>query len=169
MFVQSLGEAWTSWMLYVVYFFLYLVVVLGLERIAYFFFGKDVSIVTIKVVGFPIWIIYLVIEQVCHIVYWPWRFRQRRLLREIFEIETPGWETQGKVDDILKQKAGVLAQLFEDQEKIRKDGGDTSVIDRYIRDAKKDFWQAHRVAIKANYSAPERLRDYPDISKVYNG
>jgi len=157
MFVQSLGEAWSSWGKYVAYVFLYSGAVVGLATIMSYFFGKRAGIITTKVVGFPFWAIYLVVEQISHIVYWPWHYRQNRLLREIFEIETP---TQSKVDEVLGQKAWDLKMLFQQQEEERKAKNDTGQHNASIRTFKKDFWLAHSVARKANYGVLPRLTDY---------
>ena len=99
---------------------------------------------------------------------WPWRFRNERLFGEIYDIPVPDGEPDSEsiqiVRDRLRELASNLGRYFGRQELLRHmpnaDREDVKWIDRKVRLAKSDFWEARGLAKRFGFDVGSSYTDY---------
>ncbi|MCJ7792904.1 MAG: hypothetical protein MUP45_02920 [Candidatus Marinimicrobia bacterium] len=147
----------------------YLGFVFGGREVLDHFFGWKVADPYINIVGFPIIVFLWMLEKIKEGVTWPWRYRNRRLLKEIFGVRR-GSElnfkdfraAQKKVDSKLGILAGYLKWAFDQQEEARRNHKlipELEANDR-VKERKQAFWLAHGIARKGGYQVKKLYSDY---------
>lgn len=146
---------------------LYTLTVFGLYRSAVYYFGYYGGLVIAYSVGLPIVaivFIYVLGKQIFVTIFgWPERYRNRRLLKEIFGIEKMGPDfinpNQTRVDKKLEILAISCKESFDEQEKARRRGEVYEKTEELIKN-KRAFWSAHWLAKKNDFWVYSRIEQY---------
>lgn len=146
----------------------YLALLFGGGKLVEFFLGDEASWLFYDVVGFPMNLIAAPLAGAGNLISMPWRRRNRRLFREAFGfIPEEGYvkssRDQGEVDNVLARRAARAQDAFAKQEEAREEWRrrpeevDLGWYSELATEAKREFWQAHKLARTYGYEAPETI------------
>lgn len=150
----------------------YFGLVIAIHLVTDYFFGWVAADRVTKFIGFPIRLVFWICNQLKRVVTWPWRYRNRRLLLELFRVEVATAltqadrkrkEAQREVDRELIYRARGLRRAFDRQEAARKHPLNKTNLEAAnddVKRAKKEFWFAHGVAKRGGYRVRKRYSDY---------
>jgi hypothetical protein len=165
-FLEVLSNPWVT---RIVIVGIYLGIVFGGYRVLEYFFGYIIADRCINVIGFPIIVFLWVFKKIKEGLTWPWRYRNRRLLKEIFRVqraEDLDYEekqaAQKQVDSKLVLFAGRLQRAFDNQVEARERHKllPELMANDYVKDCKREFWFNHNVAKKGGYMTKKRYSEY---------
>lgn len=147
---------WAVWIAVMVVF-AYVVVTFLLTGVIDYFFGKEVAQLFFSVFGCLIVTVGWGLDLLFKGLSWPWKYRNRRLLRETFGLSNSDpWVVNRKLEDLAQD----LDKAFKTQVKVRILPEDTTFVDADVRFAKKKFWSAHALAKKNGFPVHGSYKDY---------
>jgi hypothetical protein len=169
-FQEVLSNPWvTRIVIGLVLLGIYLGIVFGGYRVLEYLFGYIIADRCINVIGFPIIVFFWVFKKIKEGLTWPWRYRNRRLLKEIFgvlEAESLDLFDKQSAQIVIDTKLAYLAKLlqiaFERQEEARRRHKLIAELEAndYAKERKKAFWDAWTVAKRGGYKVRDKFSDY---------
>ncbi len=131
-----------------------LILALAAQKVLNYFCGWQVADRTLRIIAFPVITTCSALVKIWTFLRSPWTYRERRLLREDFEIIDTSWEARELNQKKVDKHLGFLARSFKascDRQEEARRGSDVKKIREANWDvaySKRQFWSAYHLVRK---------------------